>query len=352
MTSVHKFNTVTLKDIPITIAHNVDNRRGIFATGDISGGTTIMKIHSNDIIRGKKEELHKVSNETMTAWKKDLPDMTFPVEWDTDKKDQLSCSPMRILLEQKAQQFIGPPGYVKLRSFIGSRCFFDGKEECIVPYADMLNHSNTPNCDWEFKDRGDLEVFTLCDIKEGEEIFDCYGPKTNYETFLHYGFIQEDNLKYDVIRMIGELPDSIYKKRVDPRYFMKAFEFELMGSYLAGTVEIFSFLRYVRSNEKRCPETLNQYIKQPVDKDNELWCCKMLYNMLQKEVQRRLDNNNKHATEPLAVELLQSEMRVLIHWGEICREAIRVMSMKPKQARKASKQFKNEYLIKVVRKLL
>ena len=128
MTSVHKFNTVTLKDIPITIAHNVDNRRGIFATGDIRGGTTIMKIHSNDIIRGKKEELHKVSNETMTAWKKDLPDMTFPVEWDTDKKDQLSCSPMRILLEQKAQQFIGPPGYVKLRSFIGSRCFFDGKE--------------------------------------------------------------------------------------------------------------------------------------------------------------------------------------------------------------------------------
>ena len=57
---------------------------------------------------------------------------------------------------------------------------------------------------------------------------------------------------------------------------MQSFEFELMGSYLANTVEIFSFLRYVRSNEKKCPETLNQYIKQPVDKDNELWCCKML----------------------------------------------------------------------------
>ena len=79
MTSVHKFNNVTLKDIPITIAHNCGNRRGVFATSDISGGTTIMKIHSNHIIRGKKEELHKVSNELMTAWKKDLPDTVFPV---------------------------------------------------------------------------------------------------------------------------------------------------------------------------------------------------------------------------------------------------------------------------------
>ena len=71
MTSVHKFNTVTLKDIPITIAHNVDNRRGIFATADISGGTTIMKIPSNHIIRGKKEELIKrLHSEFSDAWSK------------------------------------------------------------------------------------------------------------------------------------------------------------------------------------------------------------------------------------------------------------------------------------------
>ena len=65
-----------------------------------------------------------------------------------------------------------------------------------------------------------------------------------------------------------------------------------------------------------------------------------------KEVQRRLDNDNKDATEPLAVQLLQSEMRVLIHWGEICREAIYVMEMSPKNAKKAAKKFKNDYLIK------
>ena len=73
--------------------------------------------------------------------------------------------------------------------------------------------------------------------------------------------------------------------------------------------------------------------------------------MLQKEVQRRIETSSD-ATEMLAIRLLHSEMRVLTHWGNICMEAIRVMSMKPKQARKESKQFKNDYLIKVVRKLL
>ena len=43
----------------------------------------------------------------------------FPVEWDVETKDQISCS-LCILLEQKVQEFIGPPEYVKLRSFIGS----------------------------------------------------------------------------------------------------------------------------------------------------------------------------------------------------------------------------------------
>ena len=79
----------------------------------------------------------------------------------------------------------------------------------------MLNHSNKPNCDWEFNKSGGLEIFTLCDIKEGEEIFDCYGPKTNYETYT-LRIRSRRQSKYDVIRMIGELPASIYKNRVDP----------------------------------------------------------------------------------------------------------------------------------------
>ena len=351
MTSVHKFNIVTLKHIPISITTK-NKRRGLFATNDISRDTTIMKIPSIHITRGKKEELCKVSTDIMKTWKQDLPDTVFPVEWDTETKDQIACSSMRILLEQKAQELMGPPEYVKLRSFVGSRAFYDGKDECIVPYADMMNHSNKPNVEWEFNENGDLIVYTTSNIKKGEEIFDCYGPKTNYETFLHYGFVQSDNLQYDVIRMIGELPDDLYAKRIDPRYFMKAFEFELMGSYLAGTVEIFSFLRYIRSNERQCPQTLNQFIKYPVDKENELWCCKMLFNMLQEEVKRRVHNNTKDATEPLAIQLLQSEMRVLTHWGNICKRAITLMEMDPKKARKLSKQFKNDYLVKVVRKLL
>ena len=117
---------------------------------------------------------------------------------------------------------------------------------------------------------------------------------------------------------------------------------------MEGTVEIFSFLRYIRSNEKKCPETLNQYIRKPLNKDNELWCCKMLFNWLQGEVKRRVDKSAYGIEDPLVVKLLQTEMCVLVHWGETLRLAIDILEGN----RKAAKKSKNDYIVKVIKKLI
>lgn len=328
----------------------IKGRRGVIAVQNISEGSIICKIPLYLCKCGTKPELVEYISKK-SIYSKSLPmEDTFPVLWDLSVRDQISVSPLRLVLEEKIQEFdkenTGISNYKYLRSLVGSRCFSNDNHDYMVPFADMLNHSNKPNVDWSFE-KDFFIMKTTKDVKAHEELFDYYGPKSNYESFLHYGFVQPNNTKLDVIRLIGVLPDKIAKHRLDARYFQKAFEFELRGSYMEGTVEIFSFLRYIRSNEKRCPETLKNYLHLPISKTNELWVCKMLFNMLQKETHRRIEKTAYGVTDPLAIALLQSEFNVLLHWGEILKLSIHIMETGD---RKALKKSKNDYIVKIIKK--
>lgn len=323
----------------------INGNRGVIATSDLKEGEEICKIPLYLCIGGTMRERMDYLLES-NVYTRSLPLLsTFPVLWTPNTCDQIAPSPMRLILEQKImewkKEYITDKAMYN-RSLIGSRCFAN-KGDYLVPFADMLNHSNNPNVDWEFvKDH--FVMRTSRPVKAHEELLDYYGPKSNYESFLHYGFVQENNTKLDVVRVIADLPNKVAKTRLDPRYFDKSFEFELRGSYMEGTVEIFSFLRYIRSNEKRCPETLKGFLRKPISKENELWVCKMLFNILQQDVHRRVKFND--VDNPLAISLLQSEMKVLIHWGEVLRKAIRIMEENDK---KALKQETNDYLVKVIK---
>lgn len=323
----------------------INGNRGVIATSDLKEGEEICKIPLYLCIGGTMRERMDYLLES-NVYTRSLPLLgTFPVLWTPITCDQIAPSPMRLILEQKIvewkKEYITDKAMYN-RSLIGSRCFAN-KGDYLVPFADMLNHSNNPNVDWEFvKDH--FVMRTSRPVKAHEELLDYYGPKSNYESFLHYGFVQENNTKLDVVRVIADLPNKVAKTRLDPRYFDKSFEFELRGSYMEGTVEIFSFLRYIRSNEKRCPETLKGFLRKPISKENELWVCKMLFNILQQDVHRRVKFND--VDNPLAISLLQSEMKVLIHWGEVLRKAIRIMEENDK---KALKQETNDYLVKVIK---
>tara|TARA_B100000925_G_C21990674_1_gene466674 strand:+ start:645 stop:1877 length:1233 start_codon:yes stop_codon:yes gene_type:complete len=322
----------------------VKDRRGVFAMDFMDEGEVLLKIPLSECKRGTQEELAKYLLED-NVYSRSMPVTKFPVEWSEELKDELNVSPMRLILERRINQM--SKDNVHELSLVGSRNFANGKDEYLVPFADMLNHSNKPNIEWKFTD-SHFVMKTTKDIKPHEECFDCYGPKSNYELFLHYGFVLPCNTHLDKVRVICDIPGDIYAKRVDPRYFQRSFEFELMGSYMEGTVEIFSFLRYLRSKNRRCPETIKQFIQKPIDKENELWACKMLFNWLQADVKRRVEKSAYGVENPLTISLLQSEMSVLVHWGETLQLAISILSGN----RKAAKKSKNDYIIKVVKKLI
>jgi hypothetical protein len=79
---------------------------------------------------------------------------------------------------------------------VGSRIFgyikFGIETSGMVPYIDLINHSEIPNTIWYFDDT--LDSFILMSTKyipKGEEICDNYGIKNNIELLLYYGFTLE-----------------------------------------------------------------------------------------------------------------------------------------------------------------
>lgn len=84
------------------------------------------------------------------------------------------------------------------RSFgvINSRLlgFEDVKVLCLVPLADMLNHSNNANVTWGYDNtRHGFKMKATKDIKRGEECFDRYGAHmSNDEFLLIYGYLNHD----------------------------------------------------------------------------------------------------------------------------------------------------------------
>ena len=76
----------------------------------------------------------------------------------------------------------------------------------MIPYADLLNHSNCPNTEWYFDDESDCFIVrSTTPILAGEEIFDTYGNKSNDILYMYYGFTISDNknkISYPIIPLL------------------------------------------------------------------------------------------------------------------------------------------------------
>ena len=68
----------------------------------------------------------------------------------------------------------------------------------LVPLADMLNHSNNPNCHWSYDaGRQCFVVASSRPIPTHIELCDSYGHKCNSRFLVNYGFTLEDNATYN-----------------------------------------------------------------------------------------------------------------------------------------------------------
>jgi Rubisco LSMT substrate-binding/SET domain len=98
-----------------------------------------------------------------------------------------------------------------------------GEALAMVPYADLINHSSFSQCyidaresgDWLFK-TGEEEVIIFADrgYRRMEQIYISYGPKSNAELLLLYGFAVERNPynSVDVTVSIAPRTESMLRK--------------------------------------------------------------------------------------------------------------------------------------------
>ena len=83
----------------------------------------------------------------------------------------------------------------------------DGHEECLVPVADMMNHSRIPSIGWGFDRSRDAFVMkTLHPIMSGRQLCDSYGAKCNSRYFINYGFTMPDNAGFDQASLFFSRP--------------------------------------------------------------------------------------------------------------------------------------------------
>ena len=98
--------------------------------------------------------------------------------------------------------------FLKFRIYICSRIFSytknNNEENGIVPYADLLNHSQNPNTTWYYDDTKNVFVVeSTKNIKKNTEIYDSYGQKTNIQLIMYYGFSIKNN-KFSKLNFIHE----------------------------------------------------------------------------------------------------------------------------------------------------
>ena len=144
--------------------------------------------------------------------------------------------------------------FCQARLLISSRIFGisinDNKTDVLAPFADLLNHKRPRQTQWYYDDN--LESFVIQateDIKEGNEIFDSYGRKTNARFLLNYGFCLEDNDTSEFLITVNFNENyPLYEQK--KKYFQNEYElvrrFNLNNNfYESQIIELLSFLRFI-----------------------------------------------------------------------------------------------------------
>lgn len=337
--------------------------RGVFATEDIKIGDILFKIPLSKTMKGTHIELTYELMEADTPYTRSLPVCitNFPVMWTELEISYIKGSAMQEMIPSRKKNLMEEdvqkkgPLFLHYRLLVGSRAFSTDKDEemYLVPYADMFNHSNHANVDWKIKD-GYFTMVALRNITKGDECYDTYGVKTNYEQLLFYGMNIEGNLNNDITYEMLEIPTRL-RTNLNYTCFRNVIEYELCGSYSRGTVEIFSLLRFLacaNASVEECPKRLNGFRCSPISKANELSVCMVLYNALILSYNKKI-MNFKNCTEKVAT-FAQTEVNVLHHWIETLKTAIPILkSSSMKEAKKKmAKKINNDYIDQVVRKLV
>ena len=288
--------------------------------------------------------------------------------------------------------------FCKARVLISSRIFGisinSKKTDVLVPFADLLNHKRPKQTQWFYDDN--LESFVIQaidDIKEGNEIFDSYGKKTNARFLLNYGFCLEENDTSEYLLNIDfnnnyplfDIKKQIFRNEFENNYNINR-NFCLNNNiYESQIIELLSFLRFIlfdgdindlyniiNSNSNENNIEINIFYIPAINKDLEIKVLKHLHLLCRKSLakypttfeqdQNIYNNKNKNNisfNKRNCLLLLMNEKTVLSYYIYFCEYCISLLKLKTQKEilTKVSNDFKyNEcqfefYIQEVILKL-
>ena len=256
--------------------------------------------------------------------------------------------------------------FCKARILISSRIFGISinrkKTDVLVPFADLLNHKRPKQTQWYYDDN--LESFviqSIKNIKEGNEIFDSYGKKTNARFLLNYGFCLDDNdtseyllnVTFDEKCPLFETKlKIIFKNELEYDYKINR-NFSLNNNfYESQIVELLSFLRFILyegdinklyniinySNENETE--INIFYIPAITKELEIKVLKHLHSLCKKSLskypttfeqdQNLYNNKNNNISFNLrnCLLLLMNEKTVLAYYMYFCEYCLDLLKLK------------------------
>tara|TARA_B100000795_G_C22802759_1_gene442849 strand:- start:3590 stop:4753 length:1164 start_codon:yes stop_codon:yes gene_type:complete len=166
--------------------------------------------------------------------------------------------------------------YHRMRSLVSSRNFkltINGDiVSAMVPFADMLNHSNTCQTRWSYNDQlQSYQMVAKTPISSGYEIMDSYGIKSMDSYFIYYGFV---------------LPDSYI------RIYVKTSDFKGYINNINSN-DFRSLLNYIRNKQSSSDIFINKY-QDRHSESKVMEQVNKLLNQIKKKYPHTANYYNKH----------------------------------------------------------
>jgi hypothetical protein len=93
----------------------------------------------------------------------------------------------------------------------------DGEyDNILVPLADMFNHQPGAGVGSLSEDFSYFQINATQDYETGEQVFDNYGPKSNYELLSAYGFVLPENPDDFMTLHFSLKPSNLVHSIVEP----------------------------------------------------------------------------------------------------------------------------------------
>ena len=193
--------------------------------------------------------------------------------------------------------------FCEIHMLISSRIFgieVENKNtDAMIPFGDLFNHSSERNTQWYFDDNLNCFVVeAIKNIEKNEEIFDSYGNKSNSRFLLNYGFLLENNEKFNELKLEIDFDKNIISNYDDKLNILnkvpnkKGFYNFILKFDLSNLNDLLSFIRIMfYENEMNLfylllekGRKINKNYFPFVDKNLEIKILKYLLNLLKEKL--------------------------------------------------------------------